>query len=75
MSDTFDHEGDALESFNDDRYYGGGPRSSTPRCKYCGREVEWLHSGVRWRMYEPGEAVKLHVCQRVASPDEFEDVA
>lgn len=32
-------------------------------CNRCGAKIEWIHTGVRWRSYEPGEGVKLHVCQ------------
>lgn len=40
-------------------------------CQRCGGRVEFIHSGVRWRLYEPG-SLKLHVCVNQASPDEFD---
>lgn len=42
------------------------------RCKYCGStEVEWIHTGVRWRLFD-NEARRPHQCEKVASPDDFE---
>ena len=43
-------------------------------CQRCGARVEFIHSGVRWRMYEAG-AVTLHACAKVASVDDFDDVS
>jgi len=54
--------------------FRGGPDSPAPYCRHCNAPVEWIHSGVRWRMYEPGDVVKLHVCNNAASADEFEDL-
>lgn len=42
-------------------------------CRRCGKKIEFIHSGVRWRLYEPG-ARKLHACANPASPDEFPDL-
>lgn len=50
----------------------GSPRSFRPYCKYCrSEEVEWVHSGVRWRLYD-ADAMTLHSCGRTASVDDFD---
>lgn len=42
-------------------------------CKYCGEAgLYWDYSGVRWRLRNADG--KIHVCPRVASEDDFEDV-
>lgn len=43
---------------------------NTGTCKRCGARIDFIHSGVRWRLYEVG-SVKLHVCINRASTDEF----
>lgn len=47
---------------------------NTGTCRRCGARVDFIHSGVRWRLYEVG-ALKLHSCANPASPDEFEDIS
>lgn len=33
-------------------------------CRYCGSaDVEWIHTGVRWRLFD-NEARKPHCCDR-----------
>jgi hypothetical protein len=56
----------------DDRDDDGSPRSANPYCRYCEcRDVEWIHTGVRWRLYNVGGLLP-HRCVRVASVDDFE---
>lgn len=48
----------------------------TPRgpvvCKYCdASDVEWLHTGVRWRLIDSSTG-RPHNCPRIASVDDFE---
>jgi hypothetical protein len=50
-----------------------GPRAAKPLCRYCGRAIEFVHNGMRWRLYEPG-ARELHVCQKVPTLNGFEDL-
>lgn len=54
---------------------GGGPRSKTARCMHCGSTaVAWVHSGVRWRLYD-SDMKNPHRCGRVADTNDFEDVS
>lgn len=77
MSDTFNHEGDAYDSLEHDDEYpgGGGLHASPPKCRFCGsREVYWIHTGVRWRLFNT-TASGPHVCKRTASLDDFDDIS
>ena len=61
---------------NEDRIIGlkgrGAPHAEIPYCRFCGnREVIWIHSGVRWRLYE-ADAQTLHSCGKVATSDDFD---
>lgn len=43
------------------------------RCKHCGSAaVAWVHTGVRWRLYDAGMK-NPHRCGRVADANDFED--
>lgn len=71
MSLWDDHEPDPRDFENDN---DGSPRSAAPRCKYCGsRAVYWVHSGVRWRLYNT-DATALHVCERRTDASDFDDL-
>ena len=60
-----------------DRMFSGdfddddGPSMGT--CRHCGKRIEFVHSGVRWRLYEPG-AVKPHACPPVIAPSELQPI-
>ena len=54
---------------------GGGPRSKTARCMHCGStDVDWVHTGARWRLYDK-DMKNPHRCARVADNNDFEDVS
>lgn len=54
---------------------GGGPRRKTARCMHCGStDVAWVHTGVRWRIYDK-DMKNPHRCARVADNNDFEDVS
>lgn len=77
MSDTFDHEGDAWASFEDDVYFGAGPdgepdcgqpmRVRQPQrksCKHCGATgLRWINTDRGFRLYSDAEQ-ELHVCEQ-----------
>ena len=43
-------------------------------CDRCGAEnLEWIHTGVRWRLLNSDG--RFHVCNTAASADEFEDIS
>lgn len=74
MSDTFNHEADAWGSLNDDHDDDGSPRSSRPRCKFCGStSVAWVHTGVRWRLFDE-DFKNPHSCPLRATPADFDDL-
>lgn len=52
----------------------GGP-VNRPRCKFCGSTaVAWVHTGVRWRLYEE-DMKRAHACQTSrVSADDFDDL-
>jgi len=47
----------------------------TPRCKFCrSTAVAWVHTGVRWRLYDE-DMKKPHACQTTqVTADDFDDV-
>ncbi|CAB4124647.1 hypothetical protein UFOVP61_25 [uncultured Caudovirales phage] len=55
-----------LDRFNDE----AAEFENTGTCQRCGARIDFIHSGVRWRLFEVG-SVKLHVCANQASADEF----
>lgn len=81
MSDTFDHEGDAWDSLNDeadsDGYWGvyRPSRSSEPRrttCDRCGAtDVRWRQQTGKWVLFSLQAGV-VHTCPIV---DDFEVVS
>lgn len=50
----------------------GPERANLGACRRCGKRVEFIATGVRWRKYEEG-ALKLHVCNDV-DPREFQPI-
>jgi hypothetical protein len=60
-----------LDEYEDapDGYY-----ADNVTCRYCGTGgLEWAFTGKRWvLMNDDGE---IHVCNRTASPDDFEDIS
>ena len=55
MSDTFDHEADALDAllFGEDDGLITGPRDKI--CVYCGQHgLNWGHTARGWRLFENG---------------------
>ena len=83
MSDTFDHEGDAwgsLDDESDDDYYSPYGKSASPKCKHCGStNVYWSEVSGYWRLYEEGKRIQpgnrkmLHSCSQ-AELDDFDEV-
>lgn len=67
----YDDDFDRWCKYADDDDDDGAPGMGT--CQRCGARIEFIHSGVRWRLYEPG-ARRLHACSNPASPDEFPDL-
>lgn len=56
-------------------FCGGEPRSKPARCMHCGStDVDWAHTGVRWRLYDK-DMKNPHRCARVADNNDFEDVS
>lgn len=76
MSDTFDHEADAWEDRIGREEHGDDPDPRDPvTCKFCGADdVEWIHTGVRWRLFD-SEAMRPHVCRNDCTADDFGVVA
>lgn len=81
MSDTFDHEGDAWASLDDDRdddraEYAYFARRRRPyfnagvRCNRCGASCTWGMLQGKWRLVQHGS---FHQCGS-AQLDEFEDL-
>lgn len=62
---------DHPDPFDHDEY--GGAQPSMAYCRRCGQRIEFVHSGVRWRLYEPG-AVKLHACNPPVDSSEFKPI-
>lgn len=79
MSDTFDHEGDAWDSLDDERDDGSDypnrrardyiPRPP-PRCHRCGAICYWIQTNGKWVLHAGG---KPHVCPpKDNTPEGFE---
>lgn len=57
MSDTFDHEGDAWDSYefrdHDDHYCSRARAPALPRCRRCGAQCKWLTNDAgKWQLFE-----------------------
>lgn len=70
MSDTFDHEGNALDDllfWRGDEDYDGYPspaRSRVVTCRYCGKKgLKWKNEAGRWLLFEGGWR---HTCRQWA---------
>lgn len=76
MGDIVDwmHEAGMLDmpfdDADDEAEYDGPRGGANSKCRRCGAPIEFVHTGVRWRLYERG-ANKLHVCQHDVSADDF----
>ena len=75
MSDTFDHEGDAWDSQNDDDFgYPSSHRQPSQRivCYTCGAPCYWIQDKGKWQLNAGG---KRHVCPtKENTPEGFDDV-
>lgn len=62
--------GDMADLFDE---YGPDEDREDVTCKYCGEDdLEWAFTGKRWvLMNADGD---IHVCARVASADDFDDL-
>lgn len=60
-----------LDDYGDDEWPAGPRYSPYGNCRRCGAPIEFVHTGVRWRLYERG-AARLHTCATAADPSEFE---
>jgi len=68
MSDTFDHEGDAWDMYEEDESeYGYVPTKAT--CKFCGQKNLYWHClpQTGWRLFTLKDVI--HVCNELAPID------
>lgn len=76
VHDPAGHCGGGGQTRYNSTYHGTPAPKGTPPmplCKRCGKAIEFIHSGVRWRIYEPG-ALKLHACNPPIDPGEFQPI-
>lgn len=65
------HYGYLLPNFGDGADDEDQPSGNT--CKRCNAtDLEWIHTGVRWRLMGPNG--KWHECKQIDAADDFEVV-
>jgi hypothetical protein len=61
----------AIFEWHDALERGRQPVANTGVCQRCGAQVDFVHTGQRWRLYDIDKP-RLHNCATAADPSEFD---